>query len=266
RPPQPGEPGRLRGGLQPRPAHRRQLTLHRRPGSADLPARHPRGRLRPRGARRCPPGRHRARGGGRTARARPRHRPPLRDGGLRRRADSAQGAGGVEELLGVEEPGDAADPFDVAELGSPASCAAPARVAAPPGSAAAARAAPAVRSPRDRNIASPRHPSIPTAMTTAVTITNEVSVPWLSRVRSTMAAATVIAHTNTPWGHSENGALQERIARCPSRRPATKGQATRNRYSADSGVPCWSRPAETNRTTMSTSPIRAPRERNIAPD
>src|SRR5699024_9801786 len=95
------------------------------------------------------------------------------------------------------------------------------RVAAPPGSAAAARAAPAVRSPRVRNIASARHPSIPTAVTTAVTITNEVSVPWLSRVRSTMAAATVIAHTNTPWGHSENGALQERIARCPSRRPAT---------------------------------------------
>src|SRR5699024_12662631 len=68
--------------------------------------------------------------------------------------------------------------------------------------AAGPASAGAVRSERVRNRATARQPSIPTAVTTAVTITKETSVPAENRVRSAIAVASVIAHTNTPCGHT----------------------------------------------------------------
>src|SRR5699024_262849 len=132
--------------------------------------------------------------------------------------------------------------------------------------AAGPASAGAVRSERVRNRATARQPSIPTAVTTAVTITKETSVPAENRVRSAIAVASVIAHTNTPCGQILNGARQARIARWPSSTPTAKCQPTRTMFCVVSGVPCCTSPIATNSRATSRSPTRAPRERNIAPE
>src|SRR5690606_18572228 len=114
-------------------------------------------------------------------------------------------------------------------------------------------------------IAIARQPSIPTAVTSAATMTKLTAVVPPSRVRSAIPAATVIAHTKTPCGQRRKGARQARIARWPSRAPAANGQPTSTRFCVVSGSPCWTRPDATNSRTTSRSPTRAPRERNIPP-